>query len=80
MTHQEIDELQNRPSNNSKVVNRMSALLRNFLLHGQESTSNPLLLIHAESYFGTHSKFTLSRISFLRVSNNCYVVPESRFV
>ncbi|MDI6401432.1 hypothetical protein QLX67_05450, partial [Balneolaceae bacterium ANBcel3] len=30
-----------------EVVNRRSELLRNFVLNGQESASNPLLHIHA---------------------------------
>jgi len=33
-----------------EVVNRRSALLRNFVLDGQESASNPLLHIHAKRY------------------------------
>ena len=32
------------------VVNRRSVLLRNFVLNGQESASNPLLHIHAKRY------------------------------
>jgi hypothetical protein len=30
-----------------EVVNQRSVLLRNFVLNGQENTSNPLLHIHA---------------------------------
>jgi hypothetical protein len=30
-----------------KVVNQRSVLLRNFVLNGQESASNPLMHIHA---------------------------------
>jgi len=33
-----------------EVVNRRSVLLRNFVLNGQESASNPLLHIHANRY------------------------------
>ena len=33
-----------------EVVNRRSVLLRNFVLNGQESASNPLLHIHAKRY------------------------------
>ena len=33
-----------------KVVNPRSVLLRNFVLNGQESASNPLLHIHANRY------------------------------
>ncbi|HRN48718.1 MAG TPA: hypothetical protein PKW69_11850 [Niabella sp.] len=33
-----------------EVVNRRSVLLRNFVLSGQESASNPLLHIHANRY------------------------------
>jgi hypothetical protein len=33
-----------------EVVNRRSMLLRNFVLNGQESASNPLLHIHAKRY------------------------------
>ncbi len=32
------------------VVNRRSVFLRNFVLNGQESASNPLLHIHANRY------------------------------
>lgn len=32
------------------VVNRRSELLKNFVLNGQESASNPLLHIHAKRY------------------------------
>ena len=32
------------------VVNRRSVLLKNFVLNGQESASNPLLHIHANRY------------------------------
>jgi len=46
-----------RPAYNSvyvaiagKVVNRRSVLLRNFVLNGQESASNPLLHIHAKRW------------------------------
>jgi hypothetical protein len=33
-----------------EVVNRRSVLLRNFVLNGQESASNPLLHIHTNRY------------------------------
>jgi hypothetical protein len=33
-----------------EVVNRRSVLLRNFVLNGKESASNPLLHIHAKRY------------------------------
>jgi len=33
-----------------EVVNRRSVLLRNFVLNGQVSASNPLLHIHAKRY------------------------------
>jgi hypothetical protein len=33
-----------------EVVNRRSVLLKNFVLNGQESASNPLLHIHANRY------------------------------
>ena len=33
-----------------EVVNRRSVLLRNFVLNGQVSTSNPLLHIHAKRW------------------------------
>jgi hypothetical protein len=33
------------------VVNRRSVLLRNFVLNGQESASNPLLHIHANRWW-----------------------------
>ena|SRR5690606_21882380 len=33
-----------------EVVNRRSVLLRNFVLNGQASASNPLLHIHANRY------------------------------
>jgi hypothetical protein len=33
-----------------EVVNRRSVLLKNFVLNGKESTSNPLLHIHANRY------------------------------
>ena len=33
-----------------EVVNRRSVLLKNFVPNGQESTSNPLLHIHAKRY------------------------------
>jgi len=40
-----------------EVVNRRSVLLRNFVLNGQESASNPLLHIHAKRWrqpYGSH--------------------------
>ena len=47
------DTKEGRPAGNSvyvaiagEVVNRRSVLLRNFVLNGQVSASNPLLLIH----------------------------------
>ncbi|MCB9343425.1 MAG: hypothetical protein H6576_06995 [Lewinellaceae bacterium] len=49
------DTMDRRPAGNSvyvtiagEVVNRRSVLLRNFVLNGQESASNPLLHIHAK--------------------------------
>lgn len=33
-----------------EVVNRRSVLLKNFVLNGKESASNPLLHIHAKRY------------------------------
>jgi hypothetical protein len=58
------NEATNRPTNNGRqgstggnsvyvaiageVVNRRSVLLRNFVLNGQASDSNPLLHIHAK--------------------------------
>ena len=40
-----------------EVVNRMSVLLRNLVLNGQESASNPLLHIHANRYVTLHTCF-----------------------
>jgi hypothetical protein len=36
------------------VANRSAVLLRNFVLNGQESASNPLLHIHAKRYKQTY--------------------------
>jgi hypothetical protein len=50
------DEKEHRSDNSvyvaiaGEVVNRRSVLLRNFVLNGQESASNPLLHIHAKRY------------------------------
>ena len=50
------DEKEHRTGNSvyvaiaGEVVNRRSVLLRNFVLNGQESASNPLLHIHAKRY------------------------------
>ena len=50
------DEKEHRSDNSvyvaiaGEVVNRRSVLLRNFVLNGQESASNPLLHIHANRY------------------------------
>jgi hypothetical protein len=51
------DTKEGRPAGNSvyvaiagEVVNRSAELLRNFVLNGQESASNPLLHIHAKRY------------------------------
>src|SRR5690554_2903557 len=43
-----------------ELVNRRSVHLRNFVLNGQESASNPLLHIHADrcTQAETHSKLT----------------------
>ena len=42
-----------------EVVNRRSVLLRNFVLNGQESASNPLLHIHET--VGDNSRFNNNR-------------------
>lgn len=39
-----------------EVVNLRSVLLRNFVLNGQESASNPLLHIHAKRYLQAKKK------------------------
>ncbi len=51
------DTKEGRPAGNSvyvaiagEVVNRRSVLLKNFVLNGQVSASNPLLHIHANRY------------------------------
>jgi hypothetical protein len=51
------DTKEGRPAGNSvyvaiagEVVNRRSVLLRNFVLNGQVSATNPLLHIHAKRY------------------------------
>jgi len=51
------DTVDRRPAGNSvyvaiagEVVNRRSVLLKNFVLNGQVSASNPLLHIHANRY------------------------------
>src|SRR5690606_464479 len=52
-TDKPTDEKEQRRHNSvyvaiaGEVVNRRSVLLRNLVLNGQESASNPLLLIHA---------------------------------
>lgn len=53
MTSKLIDRKEQRRHNSvyvaiaGEVVNRRSVPLRNLVLNGQESASNPLLLIHA---------------------------------
>ena len=53
-TDKPTDEKEHRSDNSvyvaiaGEVVNRRSVLLRNFVLNGQESASNPLLHIHAK--------------------------------
>jgi len=42
-----------------EVVNRRSVLLRNFVLNGKESASNPLLHIHAKRYGQLQTAFYL---------------------
>lgn len=55
-TDNPTDEKEHRSDNSvyvaiaGEVVNRRSVLLRNFVLNGQESASNPLLHIHAKRY------------------------------
>ena len=52
-TDKQTDEKEQRRHNSvyvaiaGEVVNRRSVLLKNFVLNGKESTSNPLLHIHA---------------------------------
>jgi len=52
-TDKPTDEKEHRSDNSvyvaiaGEVVNRRSVLLKNFVLNGQESASNPLLHIHA---------------------------------
>ena len=54
MIDKPVDEKEHRSDNSvyvaiaGEVVNRRSVLLRNFVLNGQESASNPLLHIHAK--------------------------------
>lgn len=56
LTDKQADEKEARLPNSvyvaiaGKVVNRRSLLLRNFVLNGKESASNPLLHIHANRY------------------------------
>ena len=45
-----------------EVVNRRSVLLRNIVLTGEESASNPLLHIHAKRYVGLYEKTALTEI------------------
>lgn len=53
-TDKPTDEKEHRSDNSvyvaiaGEVVNRRSVLLRNFVLNGQKSASNPLLHIHAK--------------------------------
>jgi len=47
-----------------EVVNRRSVLLRNFVLNGKESASNPLLHIHASRYAFMLKKTGDTRKSF----------------
>lgn len=55
-TDKQADEKEARLPNSvyvaiaGEVVNRRSVLLRNIVLNGQESASNPLLHIHAKRY------------------------------
>ena len=49
------------------MLNRRSALLKNFILNGQESASNPLLQIHAKRYAES-------------IINEVYMKPLKRFV
>ena len=55
-TDKQADEKEHRSDNSvyvaiaGAVVNRRSVLLRNFVINGQESASNPLLHIHANRY------------------------------
>ena len=55
-TVKQADEEEHRTDNSvyvaiaGDVVNRRSVLLKNFVLIGQESASNPLLHIHAKRY------------------------------
>jgi len=55
-TDKPTDEEEHRSDNSvyvaiaGDVVNRRSVLLKNFVLIGQESASNPLLHIHANRY------------------------------
>ena len=59
------DEKEHRSDNSvyvaiaGEVVNRRSVLLRNFVLNGQESASNPLLHIHANRYQSLISLYSL---------------------
>lgn len=56
-TDQQTDEEKEAQGGNSlyvaiavEVVNRRPVFLRNFVLNGKESASNPLQLIHAKRY------------------------------
>ena len=63
-----------------EVVNRRSLLLKNFVLNGQESASNPLLHIHANRYQifikpnSMIEEFTLW--STIQTKSKCYVIKK----
>ena len=63
-----------------EVVNRRSLLLKNFVLNGQESASNPLLHIHANHYQifikpnSMIEEFTLW--STIQTKSKCYVIKK----
>ena len=56
MTEKQADEKEHRSDNSvyvaiaGEAVNQRSVLLRNFVLNGQVSASNPLLHIHAKRW------------------------------
>jgi hypothetical protein len=78
-TDKQTDEKEHRSDNSvyvaiaGEVVNRRSVLLRNFVLNGQESASNPLLHIHANRCVLFYCEI---EISLAKSFNHMFLQPE----